>query len=129
MSVKRFITQIGVGVDMHGHNDDCTNAAIKAVKNAISNNSLDGLSEIIGLKKSKDLLNLKVHIKTGAPYPESVDEKKVLNAIPFGEKSLEVVNGGLVAQGIMIKELGDNSDRIIVCIAAVTVLVKFPSLS
>ncbi|KKL71300.1 hypothetical protein LCGC14_2096320 [marine sediment metagenome] len=39
MSVKRFITQIGVGVDMHGHNDDYTNAVIKAVKNAISINS------------------------------------------------------------------------------------------
>ncbi len=126
MSVKRFITQIGVGVDMHGHNDDCTNAAIKAVKNAISNNSLDGLSEIIGLKKPKDLLNIKVHVKTGAPYPENVNERKILKAIPFGEKSLEVVYGGLIAQGVMIKELGDNSDKIIVCIAAVTVSVKFP---
>ena len=33
---KRFITQIGQGVDQHGHNDDCTNAAIKAIKNALN---------------------------------------------------------------------------------------------
>jgi len=124
MNEKRFITQIGFSCDMHGHNDDCTNAAFKAVKNAISNNSLEGLIEICGLKKPKDLLKMKVHVKIGAPYPESIDEKKVLKAIPFGEKTIEVVQGGLIAQGIMIEELGDTSDRIIICNAAVTVSVS-----
>jgi uncharacterized protein (TIGR02058 family) len=47
-----------------------------------------------------------------------------VNQNPFGEKSIDVVNGGLVAQGIMIKELGDTSDNMIICNAAVTVLVK-----
>ena len=121
---KRFITQIGMGVDMHGHNNDCTNAAIKAIKNAISNNCLCGLSEICNLIEPKDLTRMIVHVKIGAPYPENIDEKRVLKAIPFGEKTIEVVKGGLVAQGIMIKELGDTSDNIIVCDAAVTVSVK-----
>ena len=31
------------------------------------------------------------------------------------QKSIEVVKGGLVAKGIMIKELGDISDKIIIC--------------
>jgi uncharacterized protein (TIGR02058 family) len=119
----KFLTQIGMGVDQHGHNDDCTNAAIKAVKYAISNNCLTGLSEICGLKQPKDLIRMKVHIMVGAPYPENIDKKKVLSAIPFGEKLIEVVKGGLVAHGIMLKELGDTSDRIIVCNAAVTVSV------
>ncbi|MFX1419319.1 MAG: Lin0512 family protein [Promethearchaeota archaeon] len=121
---KRFINQIGSGVDQHGHNNDCTNAAIKAIKNAISNNCLTGLTEICGLKGPKDILKMEVHVKIGAPYPENIDKKKVLKSIPFGEKSIEVVNGGLVTKGIMIKELGDTSDDIIVCNAAVTVLVK-----
>jgi len=82
------------------------------------------LTEICGLKEPKDLLKMKVHVKIGAPYPESIDEKKVLKAIPFGEKSIKVVNGGLVAKGIMIKELGDSSDNIIVCNAVVTVSVE-----
>jgi len=116
--------QLGSGVDQHGHNDDCTNAAVKAVKNAISHNCLIGLTEICGLKEPKDLLKMKVHVKIGAPYPDNIDKKKVLKAIPFGEKSIEVVKGGLIAQGIMIKELGDTSDNIIVCNAAVTVSVK-----
>jgi len=120
----RFINQIGTGVDQHGHNDDCTNAAIKAIKNAISNNCLCGLSEICNLTEPTDLVRMMVQVKIGAPYPETIDKKKVLKAIPFGEKSIEVVKGGLITEGIMIKELGDTSNQIIVCNAAVTVSVK-----
>ena len=124
MSEKRFIIQIGMGVDQHGHDDDCTNAAIKAIKNAISNNCLCGLTDICGLKEPKDLMRMKVHVKIGAPFPKNINEKKLLKAIPFGVKTIEVEKGGLVAQGVMIKELGDTSDTIIICNAAVTVSVK-----
>ncbi len=124
MNDQRFIVQLGSGTDQHGHTNNCTNAAIKAVKDAISNNCLTGLIEICGLKEPKDLSKMKVSVKIGAPYPETINEKKVLNAIPFGEKTIEVVKGGLVAQGIMIKELDDTSDMIIVCNAAVTVSIK-----
>jgi len=124
MVEPRFINQIGAGIDQHGHNNDCTNAAIKAIKNAISNNCLCGLSEICNLKEPTDLVRMMVHVKIGAPYPDTIDEKKVLKAIPFGEKSIEVVKGGLITEGIMIKELGDTSSQIIVCNAAVTVSVK-----
>jgi len=124
MVEPRFINQIGAGIDQHGHNNDCTNAAIKAIKNAISNNCLCGLSEICNLREPKDLTRMMVHVKIGAPYPDTIDEKKVLKAIPFGEKSIEVVMGGLITEGIMIKELGDTSNQIIVCNAAVTVSVK-----
>ena len=120
---KRFIIEIGQGVDQHGHNNDCTNAAFKAVKNAISNNCLCGLSEICGIKDPKELLKMKVYVKIGSPYPETINKEKVLRAIPFGEKSIEVVKGGLVSKGVMIKELGDTSENIIVCDAAVTVSV------
>ena len=121
---KSFIVQIGQGVDQHGHDNDCTNAAIKAIKNAISNNCLTGLSEICEFKEPKDFLKMKVSVKIGAPFPENIDQKKVLKAIPFGEKEIDVVKGGLVAQGIRIKELGDTSNDMIICDAAVNVLVK-----
>jgi uncharacterized protein (TIGR02058 family) len=123
MKEKRFINQIGCGIDQHGHDDNCTNAAMKAIQNAISNNCLCGLVEVCGLTEPKELLSMKVYVKIGAPYPEKIDEKKVLNAIPFGEKSIEVVKGGLVTKGIQISELGDTSDKILVCNAAVTVSV------
>ncbi|MFX1280391.1 MAG: Lin0512 family protein [Promethearchaeota archaeon] len=121
---KRFIVELGMGVDQHGHNNECTNAAIKAIKNAISNNCLCGLSEIYNFTESKDISRMVVHVKIGAPYPKNMDETEVLNAIPFGEKSIEVVQGGLIAEGVMIKELGDTSNQIIICNAAVTVSVR-----
>jgi uncharacterized protein (TIGR02058 family) len=121
---KRFIVELGYGTDQHGHKNDCTNAAIKAIKNAISNNCLCGLSEICKFTESKDISRMVVNVKIGAPYPKNLDETEVLNAIPFGEKSIEVVQGGLIAEGVMIKELGDISNQIIICNAAVTVSVK-----
>ena len=121
---KRFIVQIGQGVDQHGHNDDCTNAAIKAIKSAISNNCLAGITEICGINGPNDLLRMKVHVKVGVPYPDKINEKKVLKAIPFGDKSIKVEKGGLITEGIMIKELGDTSDKIIICNAVVSVLIK-----
>ena len=115
---------MGSGTDQHGHENDCTNAAVKAIKNAISNNCLTGLTEICGLREPKKLLKMKVHVKIGAPYPNKINRDKVLKAIPFGVKSLEVVKGGLVAEGIMIKELGDTSNEMIICNAAVTVSIE-----
>jgi len=119
--LKKFITQIGMGVDQHGHDNNCTKAAIKAIKNAISNNCLSGLSEICNLKNPADMF---VHVKLACPYPDKINEKKILRALPFGTKSLEIVEGGMIAPGIMIKELGDTSSDIIVCNAAVTVSLK-----
>lgn len=124
MNDKRFIIEIGFGVDQHGHNNDCTNASIKAIKNAISNNCLTGLSEICGIDGPEELLKMKVHIKLGVPFPNNINKAKVLKAIPFGIKSLEVVKGGLLAEGIMIKELGDTSSNIIICNAAITVSIE-----
>ncbi|MHA1688071.1 MAG: Lin0512 family protein [Promethearchaeota archaeon] len=123
---KKFIVQLGCGVDQHGHDNDCTNAAIKAIKNAISNNCLIGLSEICNINTAKDLMRMKVHVKIGAPYPDTIKEKKVLKAIPFGKKTLEVVKGGMVTQGLKVPELGDKSDQMIICCAAVSVLISMP---
>ena len=125
MTEKRFIVQLGFGVDQHGHNNDSTNAAIKAIKNAISNNCLAGLTEICELREPKDLLNMKVHVKLGIPFPKNINKEKVLKAIPFGDKTLEVVDGGMIADGIMIKELGDTSRNMIICNAAVTVSIQY----
>lgn len=116
---------MGCGTDQHGHKNDCSTAAQKAIKNAISNNCLTGLIEICNLSTPKELLKMKVHVKIGAPFPEKINKDKVLKAIPFGKKSIEIVKGGLAATGIKIEELGDATDTMIMCNAAVTVSVDY----
>ena len=121
-NLRKFIIQIGMGVDQHGQ--DVTKAAQKAIKDAISNNCLVGLTEICNLT---DLRNFYVHVRIAVPYPEQINEKRLLKAVPFGNKELVVEKGGMVVPGIQIPELGDSSNEMIIATAAVTVLVKTDS--
>lgn len=117
--LKKFIIQLGMGVDQHGQ--DVTKAAQKAIKNAISNNCLVGLTEICDLKDVKDFY---VHVQIAVPYPEQINEKRLLKAVPFGNKELVIEKGGMVVSGIPIPELGDTSSEMIIATAAVTVSVR-----
>jgi uncharacterized protein (TIGR02058 family) len=47
----------------------------------------------------------------------------VLQAVPFGQKKITVVEGGMVAPTIYQPELGDTTDEAYVANAAVTVYV------
>ncbi|MHA1265747.1 MAG: Lin0512 family protein [Candidatus Helarchaeota archaeon] len=118
-AIKRFIIQLGMGVDQHGQ--DVTRAAQKAIKNAIANNCLVGLTEICKLQNPTDLY---VQVQIACPYPERIDKKRVLRAILFGNKKLIVNKGGMVVAGIQIPELGDTSNEMIVVTAAVSVSVR-----
>ncbi len=115
---KRYVVEIGMGVDQHGHKGDPTGAAIKAIHNAISNISLCGISEILNLSDPGKMI---VDVLIGVPFPQKVDEEKVLEAIPFGKKRLKAVEGGLIARGVQLKFLGDDSADILIANAAITV--------
>jgi uncharacterized protein (TIGR02058 family) len=117
--LKRYLIEFGTGIDQHGQ--DPTRAAQKAVKDAISHSYLTGLKEILGLK---ELNKMVVKVKVAVPYPERVRPEEVLAVIPFGQKSLEVVPGGLVAEGMTLPELGDATPEILMANAAVTVWVE-----
>jgi uncharacterized protein (TIGR02058 family) len=117
--IKKFIVEIGIGVDQHGHNNkDATGAAIKAVKDAISNNCLVGLRDILNMNDPKKMI---VEILIAKPKNTTINERKVLRSAPFGTKSLKIQEGGMIAKGVCIKELGDLDDSMIVVNAAVTV--------
>ena len=115
---KRYAVEIGMWVDQHGHKGDPTGAAIKAINSAISNISLCGISEILNLGDPGQMI---VDVLIGAPFPQNVDKGKVLEAIPFGKKRLKAVEGGLVARGVQLKSLGDDSADILIVNAAITV--------
>jgi uncharacterized protein (TIGR02058 family) len=116
MNKKRFIIEMGTGVEQHGQ--DITRAAIKAVKDAITRVSLVGLLEMIALEDLNDML---VEVLIACPRPQEVNAGEVLQALPFGQKEIRVVEGGMLVHGHELPELEEKSDFIIVANAAVTV--------
>ena len=119
MAQKRFVIEMGMGVDQHGQ--DPTVAAARAVRNAIAHNALPGIWEVAGLDDPDCMI---VEVEIAVPYPEQVREAEVLAVLPFGRKTLRVIQGGMVVQGRAIPVLKDKNDEMLVAIAAVTVLVE-----
>jgi uncharacterized protein (TIGR02058 family) len=119
MTLKRFIIEMGMGVDQHGQ--EPTVAAARAVRNAIANNALLGIMEVAGLQDPNEMI---VEVKVAVPYPEQVREAEVLSVLPFGKKTLTVEVGGMVVDGLAIASLNDKNDEMLIAVAAVTVLVE-----
>ena len=120
MSEERFIVQLGMGVDLHGQ--DSTQAARRAVRSAIANNCLCGLSEICHIENPNEEMH--VHVLIACPDPDGVDKEAVLEELPFGIKTIEVEQGGMLSPGLFVPQLGDTSADALVANASVTVSVK-----
>lgn len=118
--MKRYLVEFGTGADLHGRN--CTKAAQKALKDAISHCCMCGLSEILDLK---DPRRIYLKVKIAAPYPEQIEIDKVKSTLPYSDKNLEVdvVKGGLEVQGLHVESMGEG-DMIVIVNAAVTVYVN-----
>ncbi|WP_448600545.1 Lin0512 family protein [Thermoleptolyngbya sp.] len=119
MTRKRFIIEMGMGIDQHGQ--DPTVAAARAVQNAIAHNALPGIWEVAGLRHPNEMI---VEVQVAVPYPEQVRQDEVLAVLPFGQKRLTVEAGGMVVQGRAIAELDDKNDEMLIAVAAVTVWVE-----
>lgn len=119
MSRKRFIIEMGTGVDQHGQ--DVTEAATRAVKDAVARVCLIGLLELIELK---ELGAMQLEVLVACPRPDEVNSSLVLEALPFGQKRINVVEGGMIVHGHRAPNMGDTTDEIIVANAAVTVYVE-----
>lgn len=111
MVLKRCIVELGVGVDLHG--GDYTKAAQRAVANALWHNSLT-FPRAIG--KGPDAMQVDVTIAVSEP--DSVDGDAVLGVLPYGEKRIQVVKGGLNIPS------EDGSDVTIMANAAVVVSME-----
>ena len=121
MSRKRFVIEMGMGVDQHGQ--EPTVAAARAVRNAIAHNALPGIWEVAGLSDPEQML---VEVQVAVPYPDQVREAEVLAVLPFGRKTLTVEAGGMIVQGRAIASLNDKNDEMLVAVASVTVLIDTP---
>ena len=108
MARIRCITEMGMGVDVHGR--DATKAAKRAVSDTIRHSSL-GFFRMVG-KTPQDML---VDVTIGVPNPEAVDTAAVAKELPYGTVTVTAVKGGLEIPA----EAG--SDAIIIANAAVLV--------
>lgn len=108
MARVRCITEMGMGVDVHGR--DATKAARRAVSDAIRHSSL-GFFRMLG-KTAHDMF---VDVTIAVPDPSAVDTKAVAAELPYGTVTVKAVHGGLEipAEG--------GGDAIIIANAAVIV--------
>jgi len=94
MDFRRYLVEIGTGVDLHG--EDATKAAQRAVKDAISHSSMIGLSQLFKIKNFSEIEEaLMVDVTIAAPDPEKVDNEAVLSTLPEGKRRINVVKGGM----------------------------------
>jgi uncharacterized protein (TIGR02058 family) len=108
MARVRCITEMGMGVDVHGR--DATKAARRAVSDAIRHSSI-GFFRMVG-KTSKDMF---VDVTIGAPDPGSVYTAAVARELPYGTVTVTAVRGGLEIPA------ESGGDAIIIANAAVIV--------
>ncbi|MFA4136372.1 MULTISPECIES: Lin0512 family protein [Brevibacillus] len=115
---KVMFIEIGMGIDMHGQN--VTKAAVRAVQNAIHHNSMPGLRSVL---PGNDIHNMKVHVRLAVPADkDKLDLETVRHALPYGEVSFEIVDGGmLTSSGVVIAEKEDKNDLAYIVIASVEV--------
>lgn len=121
-SKRLVVLECGSGADLHGQ--DATKAAMRACRNAVEFNSLPVLAELC---EDGDLSNMLVKVKLGVPEDliDTVNMEKVQSVFPYGEKKVEVVVGGLMADsGIELPDQDDNpgDTRAVIVVAAVSVL-------
>lgn len=108
MTRVRCITEMGMGVDVHGK--DATKAAKRAVSDAIRHSSL-GFFRMLG-KTASDMF---VDVTIAVPNPEAVDKAAVARELPYGTVTVNAVKGGLEIPA------EQGSDAVIIANAAVIV--------
>ena len=119
MASKRFIVEIGTGIDLHGKN--ATKAACRAVRDAVSRSCLCGIVEVLGIQ---DLNALDVEIVVAVPRPGGVDLDKVMAEVPIGRKTARALEGGMMVKGLCVAQFAADFDQVMVANAAITVFVE-----
>ncbi len=110
MALVRCMTEMGMGVDVHGLDD--TLAAKRAVFDAMHHSSL-GFARLVGATAD----DMTVHVTIGAPRPDKVHVAEVADTLPHGHAHVTVVAGGLE----LLNE--DGSDGTLIANAIITVSI------
>lgn len=88
MTKTHLLTEFGMGSSLR--RQDYTEATKRAIKHALWRNSIN-LAELFGKEKTDMIIDVKV----GVAQPDAVDVSAVAKVFPYGQVSVEVVEGGL----------------------------------
>ena len=119
MNKKRFIVELGTGIEIHGQ--DMTRAAVKAVRDAMGRQCVGlGLGELFNLTGHDDII---LEVLVACPRPEEVKIDEVKKVLLSTQNEVKVVQGGMLARGHIDPVYKDKAEEIVVANAAITVLV------
>ena len=88
MGLTRYLTEMGMGVDVHGR--DYTKAACRAVSDALRHSSLNFFK---ALGKSHE--DMRITVKVAVSEPEKLDVERIASEIPYGSVTVDPCKGGL----------------------------------
>ena len=88
MALKRMVLELGMGTDIRG--EDYTKAALRAVHNALRQNSLS-IADAFGLEREE----MVVKIIIGAQKPETIDIQAIADLLPYGKPEVVDEHGGM----------------------------------
>jgi uncharacterized protein (TIGR02058 family) len=111
MALRRCITEMGMGVDVHGK--DATKAARRAVSDAIRHSSLSFV-RLLGKTPQEMMIDVMIAV----PNPEGVDTAAVAKELPYGTVKVTAVKGGLEVPA------EQGGDSILIANAAVIVSLE-----
>jgi len=111
MAKTRWITEMGMGVDVHG--GDYTKAARRAVSDALRHSSLNFFD---AAGKTRDQMHVEVRI--AVEQPSHVDVDAVAAEVPYGTVTVAVQMGGLDVES-------PRAEGDVMVIANAAILVSF----
>ncbi|MEM7338522.1 MAG: Lin0512 family protein [Actinomycetota bacterium] len=108
MTLVRWITEMGMGVDVHG--GDYTKAARRAVSDALRHSSLNFFEAT-----DYTVHDMHVEVRLGVAAPEAVDTDAVAAEVPYGTVTVTAERGGLDVAA------PNGRDRMVIANAAILV--------
>ena len=116
MAKTRVAMELGMGSSLR--RGDYTQAAVRALKDALWHNSLN-MAEAFGFPKEAMIVDVEIAVQ----HPEKVDIETVKAILPYGKATVTITHGGLdIAKTEKTKTAGISD---ITIIAHAAVLVSF----
>jgi uncharacterized protein (TIGR02058 family) len=114
MALVRWITEMGMGVDVHGL--DYTKAAKRAVSDALRHSSLNFFRAA-----DKTVHDMHVEVRIGAADPSALDLDAIAAEVPYGTVTVVGVQGGLDVEAPEGSTPAGTQDGIAIVNAAILV--------